>query len=366
MDSAHAAGLDLNAFISRRSQHEMGVWMVGPLIISASSDGTLDVVERLLALGADVNAMGFYNDVDRLLEIGRAPKLTTSPLTEACFGGYFDIVKCLLKAGADTCQTCSDGFSPLMQAAWANSPRYAPAEWCPFDGSTVMPGFTNIETYTDIAALLVAKSARFHVPDTAVASHGWDGVGTAGEEGGYLVFPEGARIELLEECEAVGWWKGRLNGKVGYFPSTYTKVERWAEVRDGVHVSGFPGNVLVTIRYLTREVPGDLRSLASREVTGRVQLYDASERAHLDFFELLCTGVPLAFNLSRFGDYPPEFRERYRAVARILQHPRAPGPFRQLPATLVLLVLEATFADDARLTVWPMVRERAWVAMRAI
>ena len=43
----------------------------------------------------------------------------------------------------------------------------------------------------------------------ATSTHAWDGDG--GTEGlSYLVFPEDVRIEILEEREAGGWWKGKV------------------------------------------------------------------------------------------------------------------------------------------------------------
>ena len=52
---------------------------------------------------------------------------------------------------------------------------------------------------------------------TAVALHSWNGQGTSGEAGGYLVFAEGARIEMLDEGGAGDWWQGGLGG-VGVVP----------------------------------------------------------------------------------------------------------------------------------------------------
>ena len=40
-----------------------------------------------------------------------------------------------------------------------------------------------------------------------VALHSWDGEGTSGEDGGYLLFEEGARIQVVFEGEGDDWWQ---------------------------------------------------------------------------------------------------------------------------------------------------------------
>ena len=59
-----------------------------------------------------------------------------------------------------------------------------------------------------------------------VATHSWNGDGTSGEAGGYLLFVEGAHIEVLQEGESDGWWYGRLGDRAGWFPESFTTIER--------------------------------------------------------------------------------------------------------------------------------------------
>ena len=59
----------------------------------------------------------------------------------------------------------------------------------------------------------------------AVALYSWDGEGTSGEAGGYLLFAAGARIEILEEGEPDSWWHGSLGEASGWYPSSFTSVE---------------------------------------------------------------------------------------------------------------------------------------------
>ena len=43
---------------------------------------------------------------------------------------------------------------------------------------------------------------------------------------GDLSFSAGDRIELIERTEnADDWWTGKLNGRTGVFPGTYTQVD---------------------------------------------------------------------------------------------------------------------------------------------
>ena len=58
----------------------------------------------------------------------------------------------------------------------------------------------------------------------AVALHDWAGAPST-EEKRYLIFSAGARIEIIEEREAGGWWAGRLDGKLGWFPSSFCTIE---------------------------------------------------------------------------------------------------------------------------------------------
>jgi ankyrin repeat protein len=64
-----------------------------------------DVVEQLLAHGADINARN--ND-------------GLTPLHEAALGGYTDVAELLLAHGADINATSGDGETPLHSAAWSN------------------------------------------------------------------------------------------------------------------------------------------------------------------------------------------------------------------------------------------------------
>ena len=47
----------------------------------------------------------------------------------------------------------------------------------------------------------------------AVAEHAWSAASSGTSDAKrYLSFPAGARIEIVEEREAGGWWAGRLDG----------------------------------------------------------------------------------------------------------------------------------------------------------
>ena len=68
---------------------------------------------------------------------------------------------------------------------------------------------------------LITPAAPLAAPaKVGVASHAWVGEDVPGE-GEFLHFSGGARIDILEEREAGGWWKGRVDGKEGWFPSSY-------------------------------------------------------------------------------------------------------------------------------------------------
>ena len=56
----------------------------------------------------------------------------------------------------------------------------------------------------------------------AIALHPYCGTSSGGR---YLSFSAGARIEVVEEREVGGWWAGKLGGKLGWFPSSYCRVE---------------------------------------------------------------------------------------------------------------------------------------------
>ena len=48
----------------------------------------------------------------------------------------------------------------------------------------------------------------------------------------YLTFAAGARIEVVEERESGGWWAGKLNGKLGWFPSSFCTIEGDSSIGD--------------------------------------------------------------------------------------------------------------------------------------
>ena len=59
----------------------------------------------------------------------------------------------------------------------------------------------------------------------AVALHPWTG-GPTHDMKRYLAFEGGARIEVVEEREPGGWWAGKLDGKLGWFPSSFCRIEK--------------------------------------------------------------------------------------------------------------------------------------------
>ena len=66
----------------------------------AASEGKLDIVERLVALGADVNRKGGF--------------AAGGPLNEAALEGHLDIVKYLLSRGAELDVSASES-NPLFR-----------------------------------------------------------------------------------------------------------------------------------------------------------------------------------------------------------------------------------------------------------
>ena len=56
-----------------------------------------------------------------------------------------------------------------------------------------------------------------------IAQHAWTGAspGSAGKDDRYLTFPAGARIAVVEERQEGDWWAGRLDGRLGWFPSAF-------------------------------------------------------------------------------------------------------------------------------------------------
>jgi len=80
----------------------------------------------------------------------------------------------------------------------------------------------NDAVFAEEAAVL---SAPAEPVACAVARQRWDGEGTSGDAGDYLMFPAGARIEVVREGEPGDWWQGRLDSKVGWFPSSFTDMQ---------------------------------------------------------------------------------------------------------------------------------------------
>ena len=58
-----------------------------------------------------------------------------------------------------------------------------------------------------------------------VAQYAWESKSTAEPPTKYLKFAKGARIEVITERQTSGWWAGKLDGRIGWFPSTFCKVE---------------------------------------------------------------------------------------------------------------------------------------------
>ena len=76
--------------------------------------------------------------------------------------------------------------------------------------------------------------ARVDGPRVLVSLHAWNGEGTSGAAGGYLLFGIGARLDVLEEGEAGDWWWGRLDGKEGWFPSSFCTLDLVTARGDGL------------------------------------------------------------------------------------------------------------------------------------
>ena len=71
------------------------------------------------------------------------------------------------------------------------------------------------------------------MPVYRLANHDWNGDGTSGEAGGYLMISAGDRIEVLVEGTVNSWWQGKLGEKTGWFPSAFTSPEVPDGNRDG-------------------------------------------------------------------------------------------------------------------------------------
>jgi ankyrin repeat protein len=76
-------------------------WNVTPLHVAASSGASLEILEKMLKLGAEIDAV---NDAGE------------TPLCEAAEGGHLEIVDWLLKHGTDVCQGRSHHATPVSCA----------------------------------------------------------------------------------------------------------------------------------------------------------------------------------------------------------------------------------------------------------
>lgn len=65
------------------------------------------------------------------------------------------------------------------------------------------------------------------MPKVAIALHAWSGSSNeqSSDSKRYLTFGPGARIDVVEEREHGGWWAGRLDGRLGWFPSSFCRIE---------------------------------------------------------------------------------------------------------------------------------------------
>ena len=85
----------------------------------------------------------------------------------------------------------------------------------------------------------VVEAARAPAAHYVYTLHAWDGEGTSGESGGHLTFPEGVYIEVLQAYEPGKWWQGALEGRSGWYPSSFTTVVEAAKPVDET-VAGAP------------------------------------------------------------------------------------------------------------------------------
>lgn len=104
-------------------------------LMAAASGGYVDIVKLLLVHGADVNAQsstgarmcpvlcGNGGRVSSPLQVFQSNHHHLFPgntaLTYACAGGFVDVVKVLLKEGANIEDHNENGHTPLMEAASA-------------------------------------------------------------------------------------------------------------------------------------------------------------------------------------------------------------------------------------------------------
>lgn len=98
-------------------------------LMAAASGGYVDIVKLLLVHGADVNAQSSTGktilisvviDVFSISCIINLPLSSgNTALTYACAGGFVDVVKVLLKEGANIEDHNENGHTPLMEAASA-------------------------------------------------------------------------------------------------------------------------------------------------------------------------------------------------------------------------------------------------------
>ena len=69
---------------------------------------------------------------------------------------------------------------------------------------------------------MAPKLVQHDTRKLAIAQHAWSATSSGTQDSKrYLSFAVGAQIEIVEEREAGGWWAGRLDGKLGWFPVSF-------------------------------------------------------------------------------------------------------------------------------------------------
>jgi hypothetical protein len=116
-----------------------------------------DSISLLIKCGCDLNAFVMGSRCALLGET--CPKYTSTLLIGACYSGDWPMVVCMLENGVDPNLCCSDGYSPLMEAAYmAFSVKDA----------------RHVQNHLDIAALLVREGADINYALTDMYSERTD------------------------------------------------------------------------------------------------------------------------------------------------------------------------------------------------
>lgn len=91
----------------------------------------------------------------------------------------------------------------------------------PSYGATYATAIFDFEAQVRLVPLFLSRS-----PSLLLLSEIETGTDTLSQAEGDLSFTAGDRIEIVERTESADdWWTGRIDGRTGIFPGTYTQVD---------------------------------------------------------------------------------------------------------------------------------------------